>query len=72
LTRNQATLLLDALTTVAVDGDAVASHLDRYGQRYVIDFEFVGPIGQVMIRSAWIMRPSETATRLVACHILCW
>jgi len=70
LTRDHATLLLDTLKEAAVDGEAVAGRLDRYGQRYVIDFEFVGPTGQAMIRSAWIMRPDETAPRLVTCYIL--
>jgi uncharacterized protein DUF6883 len=70
LTRDQATLLLDALKTAAVDGEAVAGRFDRYGQRYVIDFEFVGPIGRAMLRSAWIIRPGETAPRLDMLHSL--
>ena len=75
LTRSHATVLLDVLLLnvlkkAAVDGEAIAGRLDRYGQRYVIDCEFVGPTGQAMIRSAWIMRPGETAPRLVTCYIL--
>ena len=70
LTREYATLLLAALKEAAVNGEAVSGRLDRYGQRYVIDFEFVGPTGQAMIRSAWIIRPGETAPRLVTCYIL--
>jgi hypothetical protein len=70
LTRAHATVLLDALKEAAVDGEAVSGRLDRYGQRYVIDFEFVGPTGQAMIRSAWIIRPGETAPRLVTCYSL--
>jgi hypothetical protein len=45
-------------------------HADRYGQRYVIDFEFQGPVGQAMIRSARIIRTNETVPRLVTCYIL--
>jgi hypothetical protein len=70
LTRDRAALLLNALKKAAVEGEAVFSRLDRYGQRYVIDFKFVGPIGQAIIRSAWIIRPGETAPRLVTCYIL--
>jgi hypothetical protein len=70
LTRDHATLLLDALKAAAIDCEAVSGRLDRYGQRYVIDFELVGPTGQAMIRSAWIIRPGETAPRLVTCYIL--
>jgi hypothetical protein len=70
LTRAHATLLLDALKEVAVDGEAVSGRLDRYGQRYTIDVVFAGPTGQAMIRSAWIIRPGEAAPRLVTCYIL--
>ena len=70
LTRDHATLLLDALKEAAADGEAVAGRLDRHGQRYVIDFAFVGPTGQAVIRSAWITRPGETAPRLVTCYFL--
>jgi len=69
LTRDHATVL-DALKEAAVDGETVSGRLDRYGQRYVIDFEFVGLTGQAMIRSAWIIRPGETAPRLITCYIL--
>ena len=70
LTRNHATLLLDALREAVVSGEAVHGRLDRYGQRYVIDFEFAGPTGRATLRSAWIIRPGETALRLVTCYIL--
>jgi len=70
LTRDHAPLLLDALKKAAMDGEAISGRLDRYGQRYVIDFELVGPTGQAIIRSAWIMRPGEAAPRLVTCYIL--
>ena len=70
LTRDHASLLIDALKEAAVDGEAVPGRLDRYGQRYVMDFEFVGPTGQTTLRSAWIIRPGETTPRLVTCYIL--
>lgn len=46
LTRDHATLLLDALKAAAVDGAAVPGLLDRYGQRYSIECELVGPTGR--------------------------
>lgn len=59
-----------AYYALAVSGEAVLGHADRYGQRYVVDFELVGPRGRITIRSAWIIRPGETAPRLVTCYIL--
>jgi hypothetical protein len=70
LTRDQAALLLDALREAAISGEAIPGRLDRYGQRYVIDFELVGPSGHATIRSAWIIRTGETTPRLVTCYIL--
>ena len=58
LTRDHATVLLDALRETVGGGEAVSSRLDRYGQCYVIDFEFVGPTGRATLRSAWIIRLS--------------
>jgi hypothetical protein len=70
LTREHAGMLLDALKEAAVSGEAILGHADRYGQRYIVDFELVGPRGRITIRSAWIIRPDETAPRLVTCYIL--
>ena len=69
LNRHHATLLLDALREAAASGDAVTGKVDRYGRRYVIDFEFAGPGGTTMIRSAWIVRADEDVPRLVTCYI---
>src|SRR5437868_129641 len=63
-------LLLGALEQAALTGEAVASKLDKYGQRYVIDFEFIGPGGTSTIRSAWIVRRGEDFARLVTCFII--
>jgi hypothetical protein len=65
-----AQLLVDALTEAAVRGTAVLGKQDKYGQRYVLDFEFAGPAGTATIRSAWIIRTGESMPRLVTCYIL--
>jgi hypothetical protein len=65
-----ARLVLDALQQAAVSCEAVAGKLDRYGQRYTIDFEFKGPDGAATIRSAWIVRSDEDFPRLITCFIL--
>ena len=70
LNQENADLLVDALREAAASGDAAAGKVDRYGCRYVIDFECTGPDGTAMIRSAWIVRTGEDIPRLVTCHIL--
>lgn len=70
LTRSNADLLLSALADAASNGNAVAGKLDKYGQRYLIDFAFTGRSGTAMIRSVWIIRHGESIPRLVTCYIL--
>lgn len=55
---------------IAANTDVQLGTLDNYGQRYVIDFELVGPRAKSMIRSAWIIRSNEAVPRLVTCYIL--
>ena len=69
LNQNNSSLLLDALRRAAATGDAALGKVDRYGRRYVIDFEFAGPGGTATIRSAWILRGGEDVPRLVTCYI---
>ena len=70
LTLDHADTLLAALSQAAVAGEAALGKSDKYGQRYVIDFDFTGPAGAAMIRSAWIIRTNESVPRLVTCYIL--
>ena len=69
LNQDNSTLLLDALRIAAATDDAIAGKVDEYGHRYVIDFEFEGPRGTAVIRSAWIVRVGEEVPRLVTCYI---
>lgn len=70
LSLNHADALVAALQQAGANGEAVPGKHDKYGQRYVIDFEFSGPVGTALIRSAWIIGASESVPRLVTCYIL--
>ncbi len=69
ISRENGQVLLDALEQAASQGEAVAAKQDKYGQRYVLDFEFTGPTGAASVRSAWIIRTGEDVPRLVTCYI---
>ncbi|MBM4090001.1 MAG: hypothetical protein FJ276_11370 [Planctomycetes bacterium] len=70
VTLDNAGLLIDALKEAAATQEAVVGKLDRYGQRYVIDFALDGPGGTATVRSAWIVLTGERFPRLVTCDIL--
>jgi hypothetical protein len=67
---DNSTLLVDTLRDAAANEDALMGKSDKYGQRYIIDFQFSGPGGTSTLRSAWIIRLAEAVPRLVTCYIL--
>lgn len=50
--------------------DAVPASVDEYGQRYVVDFPVTRNQNTAIVRTAWIIRPTETFPRLISCYIL--
>lgn len=72
LTRDHAGELRDALLRAAVQSDASAGEADRFGRRYLIDFDFEsrGPKTVAKIRSGWIVRTGEDFPRFTTCYIL--
>lgn len=70
INRQNAQSLLEAIEKAAVSGDAVIGKLDKYGQRYAVDFACPGPGGTRTIRTAWIIRNGEDFPRLVTCFIV--
>ena len=70
LNREDAGLLREALLKAALDREAIVGERDGYGQRYVLDFEMMGPGGRGKIRSNWIVRRSEDFPRLTSCYVL--
>jgi hypothetical protein len=63
-------VLIDAIKHAAATCDAVLAKRDRYGERYVVDFSFAGPIRSVTVRTAWILRIGRNFLELVTCYIL--
>ena len=70
LTPAHAGELKDALMRAAVHGDAIEGETDRFGRRYLIDFEFRGPRKAALIRSGWIIRKGEDFPRFATCYVL--
>ena len=70
ITGQESDILREALIRAARSQSASLGFADEYGQRYVMDFEMMGPSGKAMVGSSWIMREGETAPRLTSCYVL--
>jgi hypothetical protein len=70
LTVDNRDLLRQALFKAAVHGEATLGERDAYGQRYVIDFEMVGPRGSAAVRSNWIVLKGKDFPRMTSCYVL--
>jgi len=58
-----------ALLTAAAAAEAQPAASDRFGDRYVLEFEIKGPRGAGVVRSTWIVRRGESSPRLTSCFV---
>jgi hypothetical protein len=72
LTASDAGLLRQALLDAVRDRpqDLRTSENDRYGRRYVLDFQMVTATGVAVVRSTWIVASGEAVLRFVTCYVL--
>ncbi len=70
ITPQDGDLLMNMILRAAATEDALRTVVDKYGQRYVVDFDAQGPGGQGRIRSAWIVLAGEDFPRLVSCFVM--
>jgi len=59
-----------ALSAAARDSEAWLASANPYGQRYVVDFDFIRQDRTIRIRSTWIVRTGEELPRLTSCYVL--
>jgi hypothetical protein len=70
MTAAHAEELRAALIDAALKEEASAGASDRYGTRYIVDFELRRGGRSAQIRSCWIVLTGEDAPRFVTCYIL--
>ncbi len=58
------------LLNAVLGSDAARSEADKYGQRYIIDFECIKGECSAMVRSGWIIRYGESFPRLTTCYVI--
>ena len=69
LTQEDAEFLREHLLGAALDGNAIPTLRDEFGQRYQIDSELTRG-RRATIRSAWIVLRGERIPRLTTCFVL--
>jgi hypothetical protein len=52
----------------AASHEAGLAAKSKYGEMYVIDFEFQTSSGEAMVQSGWIARTGEDFPRLTTCY----
>lgn len=62
--------LRQRLIEAASSNQAMAGERDDYGERYSVETPMVGPAGQGVIRSLWIVRAGEDFPRFVSCYVM--
>jgi len=70
LTAEDSEELRETLLSAAVLEEAVPAEEDEYGERYMLDFEMSTEIGNVTVRSGWIIRSGEDFPRFTSCWVL--
>ncbi|MGH9563080.1 MAG: DUF6883 domain-containing protein [Terracidiphilus sp.] len=70
LTASESEILQGALNEAASKENASPGASDKYGDRYIIDFEMEHDGRRAKVRSSWIIRTGETAPRFVTCFVL--
>lgn len=70
LTQEDSAWLKEKLLEAVRTNDAEEDRSDRFGQRYVLDFELETKMSKETIRSKWIVRDEESFPRFVTCFVI--
>lgn len=70
LSRNDVLVLRDALLSAVKTNEAVAGKANKFGKRYILDFDFEHADKIARIRSVWIVDAGAEIPRLVTCLVL--
>jgi hypothetical protein len=67
---DDAEILKTLIQSAILTQPAGFSSQDEYGQRYIVDFPITRNLRSAMVRTTWIIRPTETFPRLTSCYVL--
>jgi len=69
LSPTDAEFFRDVLKKEILENEAIESKEDKYGKRYMVEFDLRTAHGQARIRSTWIILAGEVYPRLSSCYI---
>ncbi len=63
--------LVEQIEQLVMDGEAIETKADEYGQRYHVDLSIVGANGErAIVRTAWIVEPDALdCVRLISLYV---
>ena len=70
MTAEDSVVLAGALQRVAAENEAIQGAYDKYGDRFIIDFDLEHKGRTAAVRSCWIVLAGEIMPRFVSCYIL--
>ena len=70
MTGEDTVVLAGALQRVAAEHEAIQGASDKYGDRFIIDFDLEHKGRTAAVRSCWIVLAGEMMPRFVTCYIL--
>jgi hypothetical protein len=61
--------LVRAIRAAIEEEDVVFIDSSPYGSLYAVDFTMRTPVGEALVRTAWIIRNTEEFPRLTSCYV---
>ena len=69
ITRENSTILRNALLDVAADGEVERTTSNPYGAKYRMRSTLAGPIGTKDVVSVWALDADSSSPRLITCFV---
>ena len=70
LTAEDSEELRDTLLSAVLLEEVFPAEVDKYGQRYMLDFEMSTEAGSATVRSGWIVRSRQDFPKFTSCWML--
>jgi Domain of unknown function (DUF6883) len=70
ITASEAEVLRDQILSATLRNESISTEHDKYGQRYMMDFEMENRGRRATVRTSWIIRANEDSLCLTSGYVL--